>query len=86
MIPDTIGVSPPEAINTPGPGDGLRTRLFDHLRDVRQVCRQVFGIPDYERYLAHAAMRHPGQPVLSRREYCAQAIERKYGKNGPRCC
>ena len=49
------------------------------------VCRQVFGIPDYEAYLAHAAARHPGVPVLSRRDFFAQAIE-KYGKNGPRCC
>ena len=28
----------------------------------------------------------PGAPVLSRRDFCAQAIERKYGKSGPRCC
>jgi uncharacterized short protein YbdD (DUF466 family) len=55
-------------------------------RGIRQVCRQLFGIPDYERYLAHASAHHPGAPVLSRREFCAQAIERKYGKNGPRCC
>jgi len=25
-------------------------------------------------------------PVLSRRDFFAQAIDRKYGKNGPRCC
>jgi uncharacterized short protein YbdD (DUF466 family) len=46
----------------------------------------LFGIPDYERYLAHAAEHHPGAAVLSRRDFCAQAIERKYGKSGPRCC
>ena len=55
-------------------------------RGIGQICRQLFGIPDYERYLAHAAARHPGAPVLSRRDFCAQAIERKYGKSGPRCC
>ncbi len=55
-------------------------------RGIRQICRQLFGIPDYERYLAHAEARHPGAPVLSRRDFCAQAIERKYGKSGPRCC
>jgi uncharacterized short protein YbdD (DUF466 family) len=46
----------------------------------------VFGIPDYDAYLAHAAARHPGMPVLSRRDFFAQAIDRKYAKNGPRCC
>ncbi len=53
---------------------------------IGQICRQLFGIPDYERYLAHAAARHPGAPVLSRRDFCAQVIEHKYGKSGPRCC
>jgi uncharacterized short protein YbdD (DUF466 family) len=51
-----------------------------------QACRQLFGIPDYERYLEHAATHHPSAPVLSRREFYAQAIEHKYGKRGPRCC
>jgi uncharacterized short protein YbdD (DUF466 family) len=63
-----------------------RTGFLNRLRDVRQVCRQIFGIPDYERYLAHAAARHPGKPVLSRSAYCARAIEHKYGKGGQRCC
>jgi uncharacterized short protein YbdD (DUF466 family) len=63
-----------------------RKGLFARMRNARQVCRQVFGIPDYEGYLAHAAARHPGQPVLSRRDFFSWAIERKYGKSGPRCC
>ena len=61
---------------------GLRERA----RHLCSACRQVFGMPDYERYLAHAAQRHPGAPVLARGDYFAQAIERKYGKGGMRCC
>jgi len=53
---------------------------------VRQSARQIFGIPDYERYLAHCAEHHPGEPVLSQREFFARAIDRKYCKSGPRCC
>jgi uncharacterized short protein YbdD (DUF466 family) len=64
------------------PGDDLRARL----RAVCGACRQVFGIPDYERYLAHAAARHPEAPVLTRDEYCRRAIERRYGNGGMRCC
>jgi uncharacterized short protein YbdD (DUF466 family) len=56
------------------------------LDAVRRVYLQLFGIPDYERYLAHMASAHPGDPVLSRRQFCAYAIDRKYGRNGPRCC
>ena len=68
------------------PNAATTESVLRNVRGIRRVCRQLFGIPDYERYLAHAAARHPGAPVLSRREFCAKAIERKYGKNGPRCC
>ena len=53
---------------------------------LKGAWRQIFGIPDYERYLELQAQHHPGEPVLSRREFFAQAIDRKYCKNGPRCC
>jgi uncharacterized short protein YbdD (DUF466 family) len=53
---------------------------------LRQACRQVFGIPDYDRYLAHMAEHHPGETVLSRSEFFKHSIDRKYGKSGPRCC
>ena len=56
------------------------------VRSLCSACRSVFGIPDYERYLAHAAERHPGAAVLPRREFFAQSIDRKYGKGGMRCC
>ncbi len=62
---------------------GMRLRAW--ARGARQAWAQVFGIPDYERYLAHHAAQHPGEPVLSRREFFAQAIDRKYGRSGPRC-
>jgi uncharacterized short protein YbdD (DUF466 family) len=88
MNPMAIGGRPPAsgesarlALGEAGPASWI-----DRMRGVRQVCRQMFGIPDYERYLAHAAARHPGAPILSRRDFCARAIERKYGKSGPRCC
>ena len=65
---------------------GSDAGVLDRLRRVGVVYRQLFGIPDYARYLAHAAARHPDAPVLSRREFCARAIEHKYARNGPRCC
>ncbi len=61
-------------------------RLRDRMRRVRQACRQIFGIPDYERYLEHCATHHPDEKPLSQREFFARSIDRKYGKSGPRCC
>jgi uncharacterized short protein YbdD (DUF466 family) len=69
------------------PGGRTRpARLAGALQAARRAYLQIFGIPDYERYLAHMACAHPGEPLLSRREFCARAIDRKYGKSGPRCC
>ena len=70
--------SPPEASSEER--SGLRLRGFC------SACRQVFGIPDYEYYLSHAAERHPGAPLLARREFYVQAMERRYGQGGTRCC
>jgi uncharacterized short protein YbdD (DUF466 family) len=70
---------PAEEAAAPG---GLRRRALN----LCSACRQVFGMPDYDRYLAHAAERHPEAPVLARGDYFVQAIERRYGKGGARCC
>jgi uncharacterized short protein YbdD (DUF466 family) len=77
VLPEAHGRS------TPAPSeDGLRVRL----RGWCSACRQVLGLPDYERYLAHAAARHPDAPVLSRAAFCERELERKYGRGGMRCC
>ena len=64
----------------------LESAVRLQLRSLCSACRSVFGIPDYERYLAHIAERHPDAVVLSRREFFARSIDRKYGKGGMRCC
>jgi uncharacterized short protein YbdD (DUF466 family) len=69
------------------PGDQTRrARLAAAVQAARQAYLRMFGIPDYERYLEHMTSAHPGEPLLSRREFCARAIDRKYSRNGPRCC
>jgi uncharacterized short protein YbdD (DUF466 family) len=64
----------------------LRSRLIETAGQVRRAYVQIFGIPDYERYLAHVSSHHPGEAPLSRRDFSARAIERKYCRAGPKCC
>jgi uncharacterized short protein YbdD (DUF466 family) len=66
--------------------DTLATQLSELARTMRGACRQMFGIPDYERYVGHMTSRHPSDPILSRREFFILSIDRKYCRNGPRCC
>ena len=56
------------------------------LARIGAIVRRILGVPDYERYLAHAARQHPGAAVLTRGEFCAREIERKHGRGGVRCC
>jgi len=69
-----------------GSDSGRVVRWRARLREVGRVYRQIVGIPDYEGYLAHMAAHHPGDLALSRRDFCARAIDRRYGRSGPRCC
>jgi uncharacterized short protein YbdD (DUF466 family) len=64
----------------------LGTQVSELARALRGACIQMFGIPDYERYIGHMAAQHPGDPPLSRPEFFMRSIDRKYGGNGPRCC
>lgn len=73
-------------VSGPAAAGAPNARTGERLRTLRQACRQVFGVPDYERYLEHMAAHHAGEPVLPRREFFARSIDRKYGKSGPRCC
>ena len=60
--------------------------LFAFARRAASVLRVVIGAPDYERYLAHVARRHPGTTPLSREEFARDALARRYDRPGSRCC
>ena len=60
-------------------------RLWPRLASLWSVLRALTGDDAYERYRAHHAARHAGEPPMSRREFCADAERRKWsGVN--RCC
>ena len=60
-------------------------RPWSRLASLWAVLRTLSGDDAYERYRAHHAARHAGEPPMSRREFCADAERRKWsGVN--RCC
>jgi uncharacterized short protein YbdD (DUF466 family) len=50
------------------------------------ALRQIAGMPDYERYLAHRKAVHPEEPVLTEREFYDRHLEWRYAGTGSRCC
>ena len=61
-------------------------RPAGRLRSLKRAIKQVFGIPDFDRYCEHLREAHPGAPLPSEREFHAMAIDRRYGAARPRCC
>jgi uncharacterized short protein YbdD (DUF466 family) len=53
---------------------------------VREVLLRMLGVPDYERYVAHARTCHPDEPVMSRDEFMRERQAARYERPGARCC
>jgi uncharacterized short protein YbdD (DUF466 family) len=60
-------------------------RPWRRLRAFWRALRAFSGDDAYERYRAHHAAMHAGEPVMSRREFCADAEQRKWS-GVSRCC
>ena len=43
-------------------------------------------MPDYPRYLAHMAERHPDCRPVSERDFYEQYVNCRYGNGASRCC
>jgi uncharacterized short protein YbdD (DUF466 family) len=67
---------------SPAPSTG---RCWPRLRALWRVLRALSGDDAYERYRAHHAARHAGEPPMSRREFCAD-VERRRWSGVNRCC
>ncbi|HMD59330.1 MAG TPA: YbdD/YjiX family protein [Steroidobacteraceae bacterium] len=86
MSDDPAAADAPTVAAAGAPPQSKTEPLPARAQAIRQTCRRLLGIPDYDGYLAHRQQQHPGQAVLSEREFHAEAIDRKYGAAGPRCC
>jgi uncharacterized short protein YbdD (DUF466 family) len=48
--------------------------------------REVMGENAYEHYLEHRHRRHPGEPLLSRREFERRRMDERDAHPEARCC
>ena len=54
-----------------------------------QTARLMVGIPDYDTYVAHRSAHHPGEPVMSYREFFRERQKARYAIEEGRlkgCC
>jgi uncharacterized short protein YbdD (DUF466 family) len=48
--------------------------------------REVSGETAYDRYMEHRRREHPGDPVMSRREYERWRMDQRDANPSARCC
>ena len=61
-------------------------RFREAWKGFQAVLRAVIGAPDYERYLEHVLRAHPGECPLTREQFAARQLDRRYNRVGGRCC
>ena len=61
-------------------------RLRRLLDASARVLRALAGVPDYERYVAHMRVRHPGTAPMSAGDFLAERQRERFEKPGGRCC
>jgi len=63
-----------------------RARLVCEL--VSKTAHLMVGIPDYQTYVRHRELNHPGQPIMTYEEFFQERQEARYaaGKGGFRGC
>jgi uncharacterized short protein YbdD (DUF466 family) len=59
-----------------------------YSRYLTQMARLMVGLPDYDLYVLHRRIHHPGEPIMSRGEFFRDRQDSRYGGNGKisRCC
>jgi uncharacterized short protein YbdD (DUF466 family) len=60
--------------------------LRERLERIAGIVRRVIGVPDYDAYLAHCRLRHPGIVPLAREDFTRERLAARYEKPGSRCC
>ena len=60
--------------------------LREAFGGVRWYLREVSGESAYDHYVAHMRRDHPGQPVMSRRDYERRRQDAREESPRARCC
>lgn len=68
--------------------DTLITRTKFVCELVVQTARLMVGVPDYQTYVTHRQVNHPGQPIMTHKEFFRERQEARYavGKGRFRGC
>ncbi|PKU24314.1 YbdD/YjiX family protein [Telmatospirillum siberiense] len=53
---------------------------------LKQTGQLMIGVPDYDVYVEHRKITHPGEPIMSYEEFFRERQENRYSLRVGRCC
>jgi uncharacterized short protein YbdD (DUF466 family) len=62
------------------------SQVVAFVGSVARTLRTIIGVPDYERYVEHCRVNHPGTMPMTRDAFAKERFETKYSTPGTRCC
>jgi uncharacterized short protein YbdD (DUF466 family) len=67
----------------------MTDRFQTFWRDIVKTARLMVGVPDYETYADHRRRLHPGEPIMSYKEFFRERQDARYAVSKGRfkgCC
>ena len=64
----------------------MKTTVQRFWRGAVRLCRQIIGVPDYDRYVAHLREHHPERVIPTYIEFFNERQQARYRGGGGRCC
>jgi uncharacterized short protein YbdD (DUF466 family) len=64
----------------------MKTAVRKFWQGSVRMCRQIIGVPDYDRYVAHLREHHPERAVPTYIEFFNERQQARYRGGGGRCC
>jgi uncharacterized short protein YbdD (DUF466 family) len=62
------------------------SQVIGLVDSLARTLRAIIGIPDYDRYVEHCRLRHPGSVPMTRNQFVKDRFDTKYNTPGNRCC
>ena len=69
-----------------GVAPGSNGKRSGAVAAIARVIKQIIGVPDYERYVAHHRAAHPECEPLAREAFMRERLEARYNRPGSKCC
>ncbi len=64
----------------------FRCKIYALYKRSDRFVHLLVGLPSYDKYVEHMRTHHPDKEPKSQKEFFKEALDKKYGAGGAKCC